>query len=344
MNTIFTKILYELEEAHNLVLVTIVSQEGSSPRGLGAQMLVGAHGRISGTIGGGTVELHSEQYALSLLHKRQSDKKTFSLKKDAKNTIGMVCGGDITVWFQFIDAALPFWSEFSEQLLQLLSEHQNGWLALNMHSDALPALLNADGTIRCGNLSAPISSVVPGTFLHTKNSQLIPLPVQDRAILFGGGHCTQALVPVLDTLGFRVTVMDNRPDFSKPELFPAAETVICGDYTKIAEHIKITSSDYVVIMTNGHSHDLDVQLQILQNPPVYVGVIGSKSKKAFVNQRLKEAGISDEVIRKVHSPIGTAIKAVTPEEIAISIAGEMIYERALLREANGIKFHGCPMH
>ena len=99
-----------------------------------------------------------------------------------------------------------------------------------------------------------------------------------------------------------------------------------------------------MIMSNGHSHDLDVQKQVLKNPPVYVGVIGSKSKKAWVNQMLKDAGFSDEVIEKVHSPIGTAIKAVTPEEIAISIAGEMIYERALLRESRGIKAHGCPMH
>ena len=99
----------------------------------------------------------------------------------------------------------------------------------------------------------------------------------------------------------------------------------------------------MVIMTNGHTYDLDVLLQILQDPPVYVGAIGSKNKVAFINRKLREAGLAEEVIQKVHSPIGTPIKAITPEEIAISIAGEMIFERALLRENQGPETHKCPM-
>lgn len=343
MNAIFAKILYELEKKHDLVLVSIVSQEGSSPRGLGAQMLVGGKGRILGTVGGGAVELHCEQYALKLLQEKQSGKKDFSLKKGDKDDIGMVCGGDIAVWFQFIDAALPFWSDLSGKLLRLLSGHQGGWLALNTDG-TLPALLDADGAVVCGSLIGCVSSFVPGTYIKTEGSFLLPLPVQDRAIVFGAGHCTQALVPLLSKVGFRVTVMDNRQELAKPELFPDAESIVCGDFTKVSDYIPLSPSDYVVIMTNGHSHDLDVQKQILKNPPVYVGVIGSKSKKAFVNQKLRDAGFADEIIQKVHSPIGTEIKAVTPEEIAISIAGEMIYERALLRESCGIKAHGCPMH
>ena len=90
MNAIFAKILYELEKKHDLVLVSIVSQEGSSPRGLGAQMLVGGKGRILGTVGGGAVELHCEQYAPKLPGETPG-KKTFP--KGDKDDIGMVCGG-----------------------------------------------------------------------------------------------------------------------------------------------------------------------------------------------------------------------------------------------------------
>ena len=233
--------------------------------------------------------------------------------------------------------------DLSGKLLRLLSEHQGGWLALNTDG-ALPALLDTDGAVVYGSLTGCISSFVPGTYIKTEGSFLLPLPVQDRAIVFGAGHCTQALVPLLSKVGFRVTVMDNRQELAKPELFPDAENIVCGDFAKVSDYILLSASDYVVIMTNGHSHDLDVQKQILKNPPVYVGVIGSKSKKAFVNQKLRDAGFADEIIQKVHSPIGTEIKAVTPEEIAISIAGEMIYERAALRESCGIKAHGCPMH
>ena len=98
-------------------------------------------------------------------------------------------------------------------------------------------------------------------------------------------------------------------------------------------------------MTNGNTHDFDVLRQVLHNPPAYVGVIGSRRKTAVGNQKLLECGIDKEGLSRGHAPIGTAIKAVTPEEIAVSIAGEMIYERALLREAREIRTaQGCPMH
>ena len=106
----------------------------------------------------------------------------------------------------------------------------------------------------------------------------------------------------------------------------------------------LTPEDYVVIMTNGHEHDFQCEVQVLRRETAYVGVIGSRKKTAYVNQRLREAGIPEEKIAFVHTPIGTAIKAVTPEEIAVSIAGEMICVRATRREAAGEVHHGCPMH
>ena len=101
---------------------------------------------------------------------------------------------------------------------------------------------------------------------------------------------------------------------------------------------------FVVIMTNGHEHDFQAEVQVLRGETAYVGVIGSRKKTAFVNQRLREAGIPEEKIAFVHTPVGTPIKAVTPEEIAVSIAGEMICVRAARREAAGEVHHGCPMH
>lgn len=343
MNSIFAKLLYEIEEKRSLILVSVVSQEGSSPRGVGAQMLVGERGRILGSVGGGAVELLCDRHAQALLAEKRSDIQAFSLRKNAKTDIGMVCGGDIIVWFQYVDAALPFWKEFSGILLEMLRERRAGWLALHENGE-LPALFDGEGTLLFGEFKERAEAWKRGTYIRTEHGFLFPLPVQDRAIIFGGGHCSQALVPILNSVGFRVTVMDCRPEYSDPELFPKAERTVCGDFTKISESLSVEESDYIVIMTNGHSHDLDVQLQILRSPHVYVGVIGSKSKKAIINQKLREAGISEERIASVHSPIGTPIKAVTPEEIAISIAGEMVYERALLREANGVEAHGCPMH
>jgi xanthine/CO dehydrogenase XdhC/CoxF family maturation factor len=169
----------------------------------------------------------------------------------------------------------------------------------------------------------------------------MPLPIGERALLFGAGHISQALCPLLVTVGFRPVVFDCRPELATRKLFPTAEEVICGDFTSIKDHLTVTEEDFVVIMTNGHMHDFQVEEQILRGPFAYVGVIGSRTKTASVNRRLREAGIPEESIAQVHTPIGTAIQAVTPAEIAVSIAGEMILCRA---ERRGDKPHGCPMH
>lgn len=343
MLQIFQMLRRELEQSNPVQLVTIIRQAGSSPRGLGAQMLVGANGRIFGSVGGGAVERRSEELAVQLLAQARSSEAFFSLKKGSENDIGMVCGGDVALWFQYIDPAQPAWLELVDALLAALSRHEGGWLALRTDG-ALPALLNAQGQPLAGSLPGGTSLPAPGRCLQTFTQFFLPLEVRQRAVIFGGGHCAQALVPVLHHVGFRVTVVENRPEYATPALFPEAEAVVCGDYTRISDCLSLSPEDYVVVMTNGHSHDLDVQLQVLQNPPVYVGVIGSRSKKAFVNAHLLAAGLSQAVIDRVHSPIGTDIKAVTPEEIAISIAGEMILERARLREKTAPPSHACPMH
>ena len=126
-----------------------------------------------------------------------------------------------------------------------------------------------------------------------------------------------------------------------PAAFPDAEQVVCGDFRNIAGTLPLSPEDYVVVMTSGHLHDLEIQEQILRQELAYVGVIGSRAKIAAVNARLREAGISEEKLHTVHAPVGTPIKAVTPAEIAVSITGEMIYERACRREDPA--HHACPM-
>ena len=196
--------------------------------------------------------------------------------------------------------------------------------------------------------------VFPRAELHLKHSNgfhphpiisiVLPLPVGERAVIFGAGHIARALTPLLRTVGFRPVVVDDRPGFATAEHFPQADRTICGDFDRISDYLTLTPEDYVVIMTNGHEHDFQAEVQVLRGETAYVGVIGSRKKTAFVNQRLREAGIPEEKIAFVHTPVGTPIKAVTPEEIAVSIAGEMICVRAARREAAGEVHHGCPMH
>lgn len=323
MNGIFTMLLHEMEKNCGTVLCTIIADSGSTPRGRGAQMLVGADGLLCGTIGGGAVEGGAVALGKTLLHERRSAVHTYRLHHNTTEDIGMVCGGDVTVHLQFIAADDAAWRTLAEDVLRCIARRQPGWLTLALDGGA-PALRDTAGTD-----SAHVA---------------LPLPIGERAILFGAGHCSLALCPLLATVGFRVTVVDDRPELATRERFPAADAVICCDLDRLAEAVSVGSEDYVVVMTNGHSHDFAVQEQVLRGPYAYIGVIGSRAKTASVNARLREAGIGEAAIASVHTPIGTPIKAVTPEEIAVSIAGEMICVRAERREAAGVKQGGCPLH
>lgn len=325
MQAVFSKLLYEMEKQHDTVLCTIIAQSGSAPRGICAQMLAGAEGLLAGTIGGGAVEGGALALSRTLLREKRSAVHEYTLRHTDGEDIGMVCGGDVTVHFQYIPWDSQVWRTLAAQLLHAIAQRTAGYLVLSP-TGGDPALWE-DGELPC-------------------RSDLIalPLPIGQRAILFGAGHCSAALAPLLQTVGFRVTVVDDRPELAQPARFPGADAVLCGDLARLSDFLTITADDYLVVMTNGHSHDFDVQAQILRGAYAYVGVIGSRAKTASVNQRLRQAGISEAAIAQVHTPIGTDIHAVTPAEIAVSIAGEMILHRALRREQAGVMLRGCPMH
>ena len=343
MNRIFSKLLYLAEKHTDTVLVTIIDEDGSAPRGTGSAMLVGSENIIIGTIGGGAVEYDAVELAKKLLGEKSSMIKDYILRPNETEDLGMVCGGNVTAYFQYISAGEKAWSEIAAKIQECYEKKNPAWLVL--HLDGSPAsLVGEDGQVIAGNPDVDCSGILAEGCKRTEKYFSVSLDMGERAIIFGGGHCAKALVPLLKTVGFRVTIMDNRPECVTRELHPTAEHLICGDFTKLSDYIDFDENDYLVVMTNGHSHDYEVEEQILRIPSAYVGVIGSRRKTAAVNAKLRADGITEEAIASVHTPIGTDIKAVTPEEIAVSIAGEMIYERALKREALSEETNGCPMH
>ena len=149
MKNIFTRIAYERQEHRDLVMVTILSDEGSTPRGKGSMMLVGGGGQLLGTIGGGAVEKQSELRALRLLEERQSEVHGYRLRRNAAEDIGMVCGGDVDVHFQFIDADDARWDGFVREVLSRIDAQEPGVLVLK-HDGSFPALADADGNTLAG--------------------------------------------------------------------------------------------------------------------------------------------------------------------------------------------------
>ena len=342
MRTIFSKLLYETEEGHDLMLVTVVADRGSAPRGAGAAMLVGERGRILGTIGGGAVEYRSEQYALTLLSEKRSALREFTLRPNAAEDIGMQCGGDVTVLFSYVPADDLRWSLVAGAVCDRIESGCGGWLISPLTGE-VPSLYAPEGLLAGEGVPGDAKELCLGGAVNRRGYYSEPLPIPGRVVIFGGGHIAQSLVPLLGTVDFRAVVLDNRPEYAAKELFPQADEVVCCEYEHIPDYVTLTGEDYVIIMTNGHAHDLTVEAQALRLPHAYLGVVGSRRKIAVVNEKLRALGIPEETIASVHTPIGVDIRAVTPAEIAVSILGELILCRAENREGADGGEHPCPM-
>lgn len=166
--------------------------------------------------------------------------------------------------------------------------------------------------------------------IHTVNLEnnetvlIEPYFPKPRLIIFGGGHIAKPLCEFANRVGFLVTVVDDRPYFANTLRFPEAKKVICEDFQKSFENIEFRQSDFVVIVTRGHRHDGLVLRNVINHDLRYIGMIGSKRRVKGLKEELISEGFSKEALENICSPIGMDIFAVTPDEIAISIVGELI--------------------
>jgi xanthine dehydrogenase accessory factor len=149
-----------------------------------------------------------------------------------------------------------------------------------------------------------------------------PFRAQNRLYVFGGGHIAKALAPLAASLRFSVIVVDDRPEFADKERFPHASQIILSSYGEAAR--KVAPGSFVVIATHGHVHDEEVLDKVarLEPPLPYIGMIGSKNKAYVVLERLKDSGLNPGA--NIYSPIGLDLGGGSPEEIALSIASEML--------------------
>lgn len=323
MKKLIDRVISALEHEEKVVLCTILASSGSSPRGAGARMAVFSDGSTYGTVGGGEVEFLAAKDALEVLNDGNTRVRAFCLAPNQIASIGMNCGGNVTIYYQLLTIAeLPK----MQQIIAALEKDANSWLYMKIESGKVAAFeifeeAEANKNPELFKNKALLLNREP--LVYTE-----PLVRAGRVYVFGGGHVGQALVPVLSNIGFRVTLYDNRRELANKEHFPAADSVIYGQYEDIFPHVTLTKNDYVIIMTPAHQADFALLEQVLRYETRYVGCIGSRHKIARTRQLLIESGISQEAIMSIHSPIGLQIGAETPAEIAISIAAELIACRA----------------
>ena len=343
MEDIYREALRLIEGGKRGALATIIYQAGSSPRSLGAQMVLGEDGTLVGSVGGGRLEAEVMEGAKGVMEGGKPQRMAFHLTgKDVADT-DMICGGEVEVLIEPLD---PEQGDLYRKLVELKEADRRGLLFTLLPTEGGPwgkALITEEG-----DTVSPLPDGLQGElhdFLkdHPELWQqrkafsvslrrglhffVEPIFVEPTLYLFGAGHVAQQIAPLAKMVGFRVVVMDDRPEFANPDRFPVADETVVEAFERAAERITVDESCYLVIVTRGHLHDYTVLKQFLPSPARYIGMIGSRRKRDTIYKKLREEGFSEEDLSRVHAPIGLDIGAETPEEIAVSIVAEMIKVR-----------------
>ncbi len=175
-----------------------------------------------------------------------------------------------------------------------------------------------------GQDAAYDNGLICGGQLDVFVEPVIPPP---HVFIFGAGHISKSLSKVTALAGFSTTIIDNRDTFASRERFPEADEVLAGEYEDIFPNLPINETSYIIIVTRGHRDDLRVLRLAAATEARYIAMIGSKRKVISVVKELEQEGIAHERLERIHAPMGLEIGAISPEEIAISVAAEMIAVR-----------------
>ncbi|MGB9628982.1 MAG: XdhC family protein [Thermodesulfobacteriota bacterium] len=151
-----------------------------------------------------------------------------------------------------------------------------------------------------------------------------PILPEEKLIIFGAGHITRCLAPLMKIAGFNVSVVDDSPELLRKEMFSEIEDLILTDMEKYARELPSDPRTYIVLLSRGFSRDKEILSQLIRKDFKYIGMIGSMRKIMTMKEDLKKEGVPEEAFTKLQAPIGLDIGGETPEEIAISIAAEII--------------------
>jgi len=250
MESFFEKIV-ELKKSGELFALAItVKAEGSTPRKVGAKMIILRDGKTAVTLGGGDLEKKVIEEAINGIKQGQPRVASFTLDIE-KGKLDMMCGGKLDI---YIEPILP----------------------------------------------------------------------DEKLVIFGAGHITRSLAPLMKLAGFQVSVVEDSPDLLQKDKFPETEDLILTDMEQFAGDLPPDPNTYIVILSRGFSKDEAILCRLIQKDFKYIGMIGSMRKITAMRENLQKQGIPREAFNELQAPIGLDIGAETPEEIAISIAAEII--------------------
>ncbi len=306
----FTKT--KLKENKAVYLMIIIESHGSSPGKQGFSMVVCSDGVLFGSIGGGSMEHRLVEDCKLML--KDNQQQIFIKKQVHKGNVtdgsGMICSGEQTIAFIPLN---PSNNNEIEQITTCLDKKQTGILEL------IPTGFNFKLAQETHDIQHQCSITDENNWNYSE-----VIGFKSTIYIIGAGHVGFAVSKLFSQLGFKVIVFDNRPNLSMLADNIYADSKLTIDYKNIAKHISESENSYIVIMTNNHTHDEEVLSLLVRKKVKYLGLMGSKEKVASLIKSMNKMGFANDELSWVHSPIGVSINSKTPDEIAISIAAEII--------------------
>lgn len=317
MTWIYSKVRDLLNAGSSAVIITVLDKQGSASRDAGTKMLVREDLSAEGSIGGGMLEAMAVMLAAEAF-----EHKNFVIKKAgpliSAEYVGPEDKGEL---------------EYFERLSKCIEEKRNlvAVTRFKGHGRLKRELLFEEDYFR---LDWGFSK--EGFRLEENVQELTlyhPVFTEDRVYIFGAGYIGQKLAGITSMLGFSTVVIDERKEFANRDRFPDADDIIVVDsFRNIGRYISIAPHSYIVIATRGHRDDTAVLGEMVRSGAKYIGMIGSRNKRDEAYGELMKQGFTAKELQGVRCPIGLDIKAVTPEDITVSIAAELVMVR---REGNG---------
>lgn len=355
-------------QGRDFAVATVVAVGGSAPRQPGAALAVDADGTAIGSVSGGCVEGAVYELCTQALQDGETVLERFGYSDEDAFAVGLTCGGIIDVLVTPVRAESPLRAVFAAAL----AAASVGDAAALARITSGPAelvgrslLVRPDGSYEgglgghpeldrtaAGEARAMLDAGRTGLVTLGENGSRCGEPLSllvessvppPRMIVFGAIDFASALVRVGKFLGHHVTVCDARPVFATPERFPEADEIVVEWPHRYLERTRVDARTVLCVLTHDAKFDVPLLRLALRLAVAYVGAMGSRRTHEDRNRRLREVGVTDLELTRLHSPIGLDLGARTPEETALSIAAEIVANR---RGGSGVSLTGAhtPIH
>lgn len=306
---------YSLQHDIAVMLLYVLESSGSSPGRQGFFMAVNANNEMEGSIGGGIMEHKFVEMAKEKLQAASYGRRASQLKKQihdksaAKDQSGMICSGEQTIFLYPVQSSD---ANTIQSLIASLQKNNNGTLQLS------PTGISFEPDIPEQDFYFSLNNEADWEYKEKTG-------YKNQLSIIGGGHCAFALSQLAAGMDFYIKIYDDRQELHtimKNDF--VHEKILVQDYSELSSLIASGKNHYVVIMTMGYRTDDIAVRALLGKTFMYLGLLGSKTKIHKMMDAYKKEGLNSSYLQRIHAPIGLDIKSETPEEIAVSVMGEII--------------------